>query len=107
MSGKVMHVHFETNMANGHNGLSNILKKSRDSIGKNEFALFINKSWTACKLLTSENVILHLKRPANQPIDPKTIPLLPYCISGTKLDYTKALHEVITQEFESQFEGVS
>lgn len=102
-SGKVMHVFFEVSMSNGHNGLGRILKKSKSDIEKDQYALFINKDWCACKLLTAEGVLLHLKRPRNQPIEPKTLPFLPYCISGTKLNYTQALAAVIQEKFEEEF----
>ncbi len=65
-----------------------------------EYAVFINRSWTALKMLTpNREVLLHLRRPGHKPINPETIRHLPNCIEGPELNYKKALGKVITDRF--------
>lgn len=101
---KVMHVFFEISMANGHPGLHAILKKSRKTIEASETALFINKDWTACKLLTAHDTLLHLRRPRNRPINPEAIKYLPYCIDGDELNYETALRSTLKEKYDDLYE---
>ncbi len=101
---KVMHVFFEVSMSNGHPGLHGILKKSRKTIQGSETALFINKDWTACKLLTAHDTLLHLRRPRNAPINPETLKYLPHCIDGDDLNYEAALRTVIKEKYDALYE---
>lgn len=101
---RVMHVFFEVSMSNGHQGLHSILKKSRKAIEGSETALFINKDWTACKLLTAHDTLLHLKRPRNAPINPEALKYLPHCIDGDELNYTAALGAAIKDKYNALYE---
>lgn len=95
MSGKIMHVFTDVSMSNGFPGLTKFLSKQKKELGDGEFALFINSDFTACKIMTNKELLLHHKRPRNRPIDPDTLPLLPRYINGGKLEYGKALEQVI------------
>jgi hypothetical protein len=97
MANRIIEVFFETNMRNGHDGLARILKRK---LSKGEYAVFINRNWTALKMLTSEDTLLHLRRPSNKPINPKTIPYLPACVNGSRLQYDRALRVVIEKEYQ-------
>lgn len=58
---RIAHLFFEVNMRNGHDGLQVLLGKKK--ISGTDTAIFINTSWTAAKVLTSTDVLLHVKRP--------------------------------------------
>jgi len=92
---RIAYLFFDVSMSNGHTGLGAMLK---DDLGE-DYAIFINKRWTALKMLTPDNVILHLKRPDNQPINPDTVAHLPNCVNGRELDYAKALKTVIETKY--------
>jgi hypothetical protein len=92
-----MHIHYGVSMSNGHAGLQK-LRKSADPSG---FALFINKKWTAMKLMPPGGAaVLHYKAPSNRPIEPKAIKHLPNCVSGKSLNYNQALELALVKEFE-------
>ena len=101
---KVAHVFFEISMANGHTGLIEILKKRAKIVKLNEgeTAIFINKKWSALKLLTSEDILLHLRRPANKPILPESIKYLPACVQGSELNYSVALKKTLEDKFKDR-----
>ncbi len=93
----LMLVHYGISMSNGHKGLT-ALRKNGNAEG---YALFINKTWTAMKLMPpGAAAVLHYKSPANRPIEPKAIKHLPNCVSGKSLDYTKALELALTKEYD-------
>lgn len=91
----VTEVFFDVNMSNGHSGLTDILKQAKVKLGKNRCAVFINTSKTALKMLTPDNVLLHLRQPSNRPIEMEAIKHLPYCVGGNELSYNKALESAL------------
>lgn len=92
---RIAHIFFDTNMRNGHDGLQLIL--GRKKILAHETAIFVNKSWTAAKVLTNADILLHVKRPGG--INPAAIKHLPNCIEGQDLNYAKALEAAVTERF--------
>lgn len=88
---KLIDVYFNVSMSNGHNGL---YKKAKSS--GSGYCVFVNKAWTAMKMITPGNVVLHYKaKNLNQPINMDTIKYLPNCVSGGELDYTAALESAV------------
>lgn len=101
-----MHVFFDIHMRLGHDGLrALLLQEKKGELKDGETALFINHSWTALKMLTASDVILHLKRPDHKPINPEAIHYLPNCVQGGTLDYTKALSETIRRKLGTSLEA--
>lgn len=100
---KLAHIFFNIDMRNGHDGLATILKKKAgvDVLPHGETAIFINNSWSALKLMTSGDILLHLKRPYHKPINPETIKYLPNCVEGGELNYTRALETVLSKKFKA------
>lgn len=97
---KLAHLFFEVNMSNSHNGLSAILKKQTKvkAPAAGECAIFINRAWTAVKLLTADGTILHQK--PKHGVNPKTLPYLPQCVEGKELNYQRALEIVLRKSYE-------
>lgn len=93
------HIFFEIHMHLSHDGLGAVLKKQTGSYApaKGETAIFINKAWTAVKLMTADGTLLYKR--VNRGINPETIRLLPSCVEGTELNYAKALRTVIERRF--------
>lgn len=98
---KLIDIHLNTSMSLGHPGL---YKKAGKSVADG-YVVFINRNWTAMKMLTPGNVLLHYKSPdpRRRPINPETIKYLPHCVEGGDLNYSKALEAVITKEFGKKF----
>lgn len=96
---KLAHIFFDVNMSKGHKGLGEILKSNKKKISDDTSVIFINKRWTALKMLTSSNVILHLKTPKSGRIDPNTIKYLPHCVDGGEIDYSKALKAALDRDY--------
>ena len=80
---KIIKVYYDTHMSLSHAGLKKIIGK--DQLKDNECAVFINRAWTAMKMLTPSNTILYRRQPDNRPIDPAAIKYFPSCISGKDL----------------------
>lgn len=98
---RVMHLFFEINMRSGHEHLNQLLAKEAPAgLKPGETAVFINKAWTALKMLTSDkDVLLHLRRPGHKPINPEAIRHLPSCVQGRDLNYPKALAKAISDRY--------
>jgi hypothetical protein len=103
-----MFVYPNVSMSNGHNGLKEIAKKiNKVDVTKlhvGQFALFINKSFTACKFFAANNVVLHYKHPNNHLLDYKALKLLPDFYSGQDIGYIKALTHTIKTSYPHLFE---
>jgi hypothetical protein len=96
-------------MSNGHDGLKETAKKvgklDVSSLRVGQFALFINKAFTACKFYAANNVVLHYKHPLNHCLDYKALKLLPDFFDGQNLNYTRALKQAIKDGYPHLFDG--
>jgi hypothetical protein len=98
MTVKLVNVFFGVSMSNGHKGLNErILKAGKDLDAG--MSVFINKKWTALKVITPDDTILHYKSPSNRPIEPGVIKYLPRTFNGSRLNYNKALEMTLTKEY--------
>jgi len=95
-------------MSNGHEGLANVAYKTNKvdvgGLKVGQFALFINRAFTACKLFGANNILLHYKHPKNHILDYKALRLLPEFYDGQNINYTKALRQVLKQGYPHLFE---
>jgi hypothetical protein len=66
---------------------------------KQGFCVFVNKDWTAMKMITPQNFLLHYKATdRRRPINMDTIKYLPSCVQGGELNYNKALESAVTEQ---------
>lgn len=92
----------DTDLRNGHDGLTNLAQKNGIKIKDlpwGEFLIFMNTSQTMLKMFSQGGVICHLKMPGRTKIDPRTIALIPRFFNGTYIQYSKALEKVIMEDF--------
>lgn len=97
----LIRVVFNTNMQNGHAGLTKIASKVGvriDQLGLGEFVVFINTRKTMLKLFAPGNTIAHFKTPDGHQLNMKVIALIPRFFNGKELRYDEALAEVIRKE---------
>jgi hypothetical protein len=103
-----MHVYTNVSLQNGHEGLEAIAKKSNKvnvrELKVGEFALFINRAFTAVKVFGANNVLLHYKHPQRHILNYKALRLLPVFMEGQDIGYTKALRQIIKEEYPHLFE---
>jgi hypothetical protein len=90
-------------MGMAHSGLYELAKKKLkidiDTLKYGEFVLFINKPFNACKLMTSNNVIVYYRHPQNHRLDAKALKLIPDFFDGKSLNYPKALKRILKAEY--------
>lgn len=96
-----MRVFLNADMRNQHDGMKALAKSEKIDIEKlevGEIVLFINSEKNRIKLFGAKNVLAYLKLDRGK-IDMRTIALIPKAFSGSgKIDYDKALKEVLTKE---------
>lgn len=66
----VLHVFFDVNMGLGFQGLGAILEtKTKKDLGEGECAVFLNKRWSAAKILYPGNVFVYWRNERSSSID--------------------------------------
>jgi hypothetical protein len=109
MSNQVLHIFPNVNLQNGHDGLRAYAKKSYkinvDDLQVGQFAIFINRAFTAVKVFAANNVLVHYKHPKKHMLNYKALKLIPEFFEGQDIGYTKALRQVIKEEYPHLFEG--
>lgn len=88
----------DTHLGNSHAGLSAIAEKDKLDVAKlapGEFAMFINRSFTAVKLFAANNVIVHYKTPDRSMLNAQALKLVPHFFNGRDINYKAALSHAI------------
>lgn len=100
---KIMHVYCNINLQNGHEGLTVIAKKENkldvSKLAVGQFALFINRAFTAVKVFAANNVLIYYRHPKNHILDYKALRLIPAFFDGQNIGYMRALKQVIEQDY--------
>ena len=102
MNNKIMHIFPNVSMSNGHDGLEQIAMRHKVSLNDlqvGQFAMFINRSFTAVKVFAANRVIIHYKNPKGHLLNYKALKLVPEFYNGQSIEYTKALKKVILKEY--------
>ena len=89
----------DTDLRQGHLGLSKVAAKAKrpvDKLETGQFLLFINRSQTALKMLTTGGVLVHLKSPRGR-LDFEAVNLIPKYFNGSRFNYSGALKETLTK----------
>jgi hypothetical protein len=97
-----------TDLRNGHEGLTEVAKKqlgiSTSDLGKGEMIAFMNSSGTKVKVFAGPDVVAYLKARPGRKIDPRVIQMIPEHFSGGKIEYDKAMTQVMKTSFPKWFE---
>lgn len=104
MSNKVLHVIPEVSMIYGHKGLSEAAAKARlgikpEELKQGEFIMFINKAFTAVKLLAANEVLIYYRHPKRHRLNYEALRLIPNFFDGRSLNYPKALRALIDKKY--------
>jgi hypothetical protein len=93
---KLLNVYFNTSMSLGHKRLYAMAGKSASQ----GYSVFINRPWTALKMITPSNTILYFRtEDKKQPINFETIRHLPNCVNGGELNYQRALDIAVKDQY--------
>lgn len=94
-----------TNLGNGHKGLSEIaLKEDVDvnNLTRGEYVIFTNTRKNAVKMFAPGGVIAHFKVPGGARLDLRTIASLPKFFNGSEIRYSEALKHTIEKSLASK-----
>jgi hypothetical protein len=100
---QVIHVFTDVFMGLSHAGLSEILKRKtgRERTKSGEFAVFVNRGWTACKVFT-EGTILYYREP-NGYITVEDIKRLPAAFGGKRFGFAGNGENTLLKAFVKKF----
>lgn len=97
-TGRVLQIFLNHDLRNGHDGLSGIAKEAGIDTRKlvpGQYVAFINAKKDKLKLYAANGVVAYLKLEAGRKIDERVIRELPRVFQGGRIDYDKALKEVV------------
>lgn len=85
----VNHVFYEVHMGIGHRGCQDLLssQKVEDDLPKNHAAVFLNRHWTAAKILLPGNMLLYWRSPTGSALTPEQLRFLPSRLANTRLAF--------------------
>ncbi len=91
MSNVIGHAFYEVHLGLGHAGLSEILReKVRGGLKQNEFALFLNRSMTACKILSPDSHTMIYYR-GSRSMTASLVKSLPTALGGKSFSFGGSL----------------
>lgn len=92
-------------MANGHDGLSAIAKKSRINVADLEtgsYVVFVNVARDRIKVYAAQNVVAYVRLSQGRKVDLRVIKEIPRVFNGTSINYDKALELVVNRRLVSK-----
>ncbi len=91
---RIVHVFPNTDLRNGHDGLTAIAiknKRNPANLDPGEFLFFLNTAQTAFRLLTANGVMVHWKAPDNRRVELRAIRHIPDAFAGKAFDFNIAV----------------
>lgn len=100
-SNKVIHFFGNVMMTNGHKGLAELAsgKVDVDTLKPGEFACFVNKPFTAMKLLTAEGVLIYWKQPHHRLLYKDVVTTLPQFLKDANIGFSTEVQAAITRYY--------
>lgn len=89
-----------------HIGLGLLAKKAKKPVHKlkiGEFLLFVNTRQNAVKIITCDNVLIHIKSDHGGPLNFRAINMLPKYFNGSGFNYEGALKEAIEKQLNDRY----
>ena len=99
------YVFYDVYMGWSHASLLDVMRESvkKDTLERGEVAVFINKAWTAVKILGPGNVMLYHRTGSNKNVAIETIRYLPTVFGGHRLAFAKNLEAHVIKAYETKF----
>lgn len=100
----VAHVFYDVYMGWSHKSLAEVMRNTSgvDELSRGECAVFLNKSWTACKILAPGNILLYYRAPFGAAITKDQIRALPAAFGGGRLGFKGSLENNVLKAFEAK-----
>lgn len=91
----VVHLFYDVHMGAGHKGLHEMFKKKAktEAPKSGEIALFMNRKFTACKLLCNGNLLLYYRDPDGAYVTPEAVKVLPTVVGASRLRFARDLEK--------------
>jgi len=103
----IVHVFFEVHMGAGHAKLQEILEtKVKKGLAAGEYAAFINRSWTATKVLGTNGLMLYWRSPDGRAMQPETLRMLPTILGGQRFGFGGNHETRLINEYEKHFKNL-
>ncbi len=101
MRNRVVHFFGNVSMTNGHEGLAAIAaeKVDVDNLKPGEFVAFINKSFSAMKLLCAHGVLIHWRQPSHKALYTEVVDTLPRFLSGMDVGFSREVTAAISRYY--------
>jgi hypothetical protein len=100
----IVHLFYDVFMGWGHASLTEMMANAtgKAALERGEVAVFLNRSWTACKILAPGNVMLYF-RSQGQPITAQMLKTLPTVLGSPRFGFSKNLEANFLKAFEERF----
>lgn len=100
MTPKIMLAFYDVHMGASHASLGLLLEKKTKwpTPKRGECAVFVNKKWTAAKILTGQGSILYWRSPSGTAISMEELRYLPTHLGGAKFSFDGSLESRMIKE---------
>lgn len=101
MKNRVMHFFGNVSMTNGHDGLAELAasKVDVDELKPGEFVAFINKSFSAMKLMSANGILVHWRKSSHKQLYETVVDTLPRFMQGEDIGYTREVSAAIARYY--------
>jgi hypothetical protein len=99
---RAIHFFGGVSMTNGHDGLAEIAEKHKvvlDDLRPGEFACFVNKTFTAMKLMCAEGVLIHWRNPSHRALFSEVIETLPQFLADADIGFSQEVKQAIAKYY--------
>lgn len=106
---KVLHLLYDVYMGWGHSTLIQILQANtgKGNLGRGELAVFMNRKWTACKILGPNNTMLYWRSPNGASISIDQLKSLPTNFGGSRFTLAGNLENNALKRLQLILEGTA
>lgn len=101
MSGGILQCFLDSDLRNGHDGLSSLAKKNgiqTSDLNPGEFVVFINTAKTKVKVYAARNTIVYLRMAKGERVNLNIIREIPRVFKGGMINYDSALGAAVIKQ---------
>lgn len=102
MKNRAIHFFGSVSMTNGHDGLAEIAEKHKvalDDLRSGEFCCFVNKTFTAMKLLCPGGILIHWRNPSHRALFAEVIGTLPQFLADADIGFSADVKAAIAKYY--------
>lgn len=102
MRNRAIHFFGNVPMTNGHDGLAEIAAEHKvklDDLKPGEFVAFVNKTFTAMKLLCPGGVLIHWRNPSHRVLFKEVVDTLPQFMADADIGFSLDVKQAIAKYY--------